>query len=121
MNNIRYIYIRDSKWEPQGCIALRVSRSKNRVEYGLSVRNPLDAKDGHGRSVKFNRRLAQQMATKRLLDIDFSNGSNGRAYIPTDATQNDVSFAVLCDIIASGCAPTRAVRFAKARIKSIGC
>jgi hypothetical protein len=106
-SKVRYMYVRDASWEPVGCVAIRVNRDENRVEYGLSVRNPVDAMDNQGRRVKFDRKTAQRIATNRLGD-----GLN-RAYISSNATQHDISKAVMGDIIASGKSPTRAVRFAK--------
>ncbi len=107
MNNIRYMYLRNAKWEPVGCVAIKVLCSENCVEYGLSVRNPVDAKDIQGRQLKFDRSMAQKIASNRL------TASASRAYIPSNATQHDISKAVMCGIVASGNAPMRAVRFAK--------
>jgi hypothetical protein len=107
MDKIRFMYIRDANQEPVGCVAISVNRNANRAAYGLSVRNPADAFDSEGRRVKFNRTTAQTVALARL------NLRPGRAYIPSNATQHEITASVLGDIIASGKAPARAVRFAK--------
>ena len=107
MNNVRFMYVRDANYSPVGCLAIRVIRSKNRVEYGLSVRNPVDGVDFNGRSKPFDRMLAQDSAELRL------DSNPQQAFIPKDATQHDISRAVLQDIIAKRKAPARAIRFAK--------
>ena len=109
MKNLRFMYVRNGKQEPIGCMAITVNRSKNRVEYGLSMRNPKDAVDGCNHKVKFDRAKAQQIA---LLNLDLDEGKQ-RAYIPGDATMHEITAAVMCDVISRGTAPTGAVKFAK--------
>jgi carbohydrate-selective porin OprB len=105
--SIRYMYVRDANQEPVGCVAISVNRSANRAEYAISVRNPVDAFDNNQRRVKFNRMMAQDLAMARLrLKPEI-------AYIPPNASQHEITASVLGDIIASGSAPARAVRFAK--------
>jgi hypothetical protein len=112
MNKLRFMYVRDANLEPCGCIAITINRGKNRAEYGLSMRNPADAKDDYNRRVKFDRKLAQKLA-----EIDMSPRSARimppRVYIPSDANMHDISEAVLKDIVARGEAPSSAVKFAK--------
>jgi len=107
MNNVRFMYIRNSKWEPVGCLAIRILRDKNRVEYGCSVCHPMDTKDSKGKQLPFNRAQSQALASIRL------NCNPNKAFIAHQASQHDVSRAVLENIIASGTAPTRAIKFAK--------
>lgn len=107
MNNVRFMYVRDANYSPVGCLAISVNRSKNRVEYGLSVRNPADGVDANGRSKPFDRAFAQSAAELRL------ESKPQHAFISKDATQHDISRAVLLDLIAKRSAPARAVRFAK--------
>jgi hypothetical protein len=106
-SKVRYMYVRDANWDPVGCIAITVNRSQYRVVYGLSVRNPADAIDTLNRRVKFDRKAAQSLALQRLLE------NPQHSYISKSATQHEISGAVMQGIIASGSAPSRAVRFAK--------
>jgi hypothetical protein len=111
MSSIRYMYVRDDQYGPCGCVAIQVHRSKNRVEYGLSVRHPIDCKNAAGKQLKFNRRQAQSLALDRMIEAP------RYAYIDREATQHDISRAVMQDIVANGKSPTRAVRFAKNWLK----
>jgi hypothetical protein len=106
-SKVRYMYVRDAQWDPCGCMVITVNRDQNQVVYGLSVRNPIDATDKLNRRVKFDRKTAQSLALRRLLE------NPQHAYIAKSATQHDISAAVLRDIIASDFAPSRAKRFAK--------
>lgn len=113
MNNVRYIYIRDAKYEPIGCVAITLNRSKNRVEYGLSMRNPADATDASGKRIRFNRTVAQDMARKNLED------NPQRAYITSEANMHEVTMSVFMDIIAQGTASSGARRFAKRWLRTV--
>lgn len=106
-SKVRYMYVRDNNYEPVGCVAITVDRDHYQVSYGLSVRNPVDAVDPAYRSIKFDRSKAQSLALRRLLE------SPQHAWITKRATQHEISAAVMKGIIASGSAPSRAVRFAK--------
>jgi hypothetical protein len=112
MDNVRFMYVRNAQYEPIGCVAITINRGKNRAEYGLSMRNPSDAVDDRQRRLPFDRQLAQ-----RLAEMDLSPRSSRlqvpRVYIPNDATMHDITESVLKDIIASGNAPSGAVKFAK--------
>jgi hypothetical protein len=52
---IRFMYLRDVKQNPVGCLAISIIDGK--ITYGLSVLNPLD---------KFDRKLARRIAVGRL-------------------------------------------------------
>jgi hypothetical protein len=103
----RFVYVRDAKNHPIGCIAVNVRRNKNYAEYGLSMCNPKDTVDEKGRSLKFDRTLAQGLA---MGDLD---NNPKRTYITTEADMHEATASVLGNIIANGTAPTRAIRFAK--------
>lgn len=108
MSNVRFMYVRDAKFEPIGCVAITINRGKNRAEYGLSMRNPIDAYDRCKRRVKFDKTYAQRLASGNM-----SYAAPRRVYIPSDATMHDISESVLKDIVARGEAPSSAVKFAK--------
>ena len=107
MNKVRFMYVRDTEWDPCGCIAITVDRNHCQATYGLSVRNPIDATDKLNRRIKFDRRAAQSLALRRLLE------NPQHAYITKNATQHEISGAVMESIIASSSTPSRAIRFAK--------
>ena len=107
MDNVRYMYVRDMLWQPCGCLAIKIFRNQNKVKYGLSMRNPKDARDSNGRQVKFDRIQARKMACDRL------ENSTNQVFVPSYASQHDVSQAVLGHIIVTASAPARAIRFAK--------
>ena len=81
----RYMYVRNEDNSPCGCIAIKVRRSLNRVEYGISMCNPVDMLDEDGRSKPFDRERAQYLAEARL----FSEAN--KAYIDSEATQHDIT------------------------------
>lgn len=108
MDNVRFMYIRDAKFEPIGCVAVTVSRGKNRAVYGLSMRNPSDAYDSYSRRVKFDKTFAQKLAT-----INMGSNNHRRVYVPSNATMHDITESVLKDIVARGNAPSASVKFAK--------
>lgn len=112
-NHVRYMYIRNANWEPIGCVAITLNRSRNRLEYGLSMRNPLDAKDTHGKKLPFNRQTAQLLAR-----TDLEKGGK-RAFITSDANMHEVTMAVFMDIVARAEAPSGAVRFAKRWLQTV--
>jgi len=71
--------------------------------------------DSKGHRLPFDRKKAQALATRRL------DNEIRRCYITSDATQHEITKAVLGDIIASGFGPSRAVRFAKKWIDMADC
>jgi hypothetical protein len=105
-NRIRFMYVRDNKMEPVGCLAIRVNRSKNRAEFGLSTLHPKDGVDSKGRRLKFDRVKSQSLASIRLSE------DPTRVYIHSEATQHEITRAVMQAMIAAD-APTRAKKFAK--------
>jgi len=106
------MYTRDSNFQPNGCIAIKVDRPRNRVEFGLSVIHPKDSVDKKGRKIKFDRPKAQELSAVRLVEMP------ERAYIPSEASQHEITEAVMKGIIASD-APSRAVRFAKSWLEFV--
>jgi hypothetical protein len=98
--NCRIMYIRDANWTPIGCVVIKVDRSHRRASYNLAMLNPKD-------KIKFDRHESQRLALLRLIENPIS------VSIPKDATQHDISLAVMC-YISDSHAPTRAVKFAKA-------
>jgi len=119
MDNLRFMYVRDANWEPIGCLAITINRSKNRAEYGLSMRNPKDAYDDYNRRVRFDRKFAQKLAQ---INMDFRDphGDPKRVFIPSNATMHDITESVLKDIVARGTAPSGAVKFAKGWLRAVG-
>lgn len=107
MSNVRFIYIRNTNWEPIGCAAITVNRNKNRVEYGLSMRNPKDAVDSHNRRLPFDRKMAQALALSKLVT------DQNRAFVFGNASMHDITSAVFKDIVARDQAPSGAIKFAR--------
>lgn len=108
------MYVRDLvTWQPIGCVVINVDRSKRRAEYQMAVLNPKDRDPKTGRALKFDRKEGQRLAMERLLN----NPTTVR--LPAEATQHDITMAVLRDVIDSGTAPARAVKFAKAWVREI--
>lgn len=103
--NSRIMYIRDTNWAPFGAVVIKVDRSHRRAHYQLSVLNPNDG-------IKFDRHEAQRRAMARLIDTPIT------VSIPKDATQHDISMAVMTDIVDSD-APSRARRFARMWIDNV--
>ena len=102
--NSRIMYLRDAKWQPIGCVIIKVDRSHRRAQYNFAVLNPNDG-------IKFNRHESQRRAMVRLIESPIS------VSIPKDATQHDISLSVMSDIADSD-APARAVKFAKAWVNA---
>jgi hypothetical protein len=107
------MYVRDNNFQPNGCIAIKVDRSRNRVEFGLSVIHPKDSVDNKGRKIRFDRQKAQELSAVRLVEAP------ERAYVSSGATQHEITEAVMKAIVASD-APSRAVRFAKNWLHYVG-
>ena len=102
--NSRIMYVRDNNWNPIGCIVIKVDRNHRRAQYNLAVLNPKD-------NIKFDRHESQRRAMTRLIEEPLT------VVIPKDATQHDISLAVMSDIADSN-APARAIKFAKAWVAS---
>jgi len=110
-NVIRYMYIRDSKRNPIGCLSIKIDRNKNRLQYGLSMRNPVDAVDRNGKSVRFDRVLAQKLAADNLLTRAKS------LFISADANMHDATTAIMRDLLAHKSAPSGSLKFAQRWLK----
>lgn len=62
-------FLRDAKGQPVGCIAYSVRSDKTKIQYQVSVLNPVD---------RFERPLARQIALGRLIEkpITFVNNNS---------------------------------------------
>ena len=120
--NHRFVYLRDANRHPVGCLVVRLvpppkPLDMGRIEYQLSVVNPIDRKDPNShRSVRFNREHARHLALGRLMENPFT--------VPYD-TSADIYFhevlsAVMFDIIDGGnqIFPTRAIKAAQVWVKN---
>ena len=97
MNNVRFMYLRNSAGVPEACVAYRVDESfgSGHVSFGLSVHNPAD---------KWDRKVARYMAAGALLlEPTFTFVADN------DRTTNAVATAVA----TLGGFPTRAKKAAK--------
>lgn len=104
----RIMYLRDSYQignlaqlivgNPVGCVAIKLHKGRRSAEYQLSVLNPLD---------RFDRTLARQLALGRMVEAPFT------VSLPPNATQHQISRAVMEDIAYDVGAPGRARRAAK--------
>ena len=93
----RIMYLRDSKGQPVGCVAIKVVSDKL-VTYQMSVLNPAD---------RFNRAVARQLALGRLV-------APLTARLPYQAiNMHDITEAVCVDICNDKSAPSRARKAAK--------
>lgn len=98
MNNVRIMFLRDHNWHPVGCLAIKLDRSKGRVEYQVSVLNPQD---------RFNRAVGRQLAIGRLIENPLT------VKVGKDASMHDISKAVLKDLkTQKNVLPSRAVKAA---------
>lgn len=114
---IRFMYLRDAKQNPIGCLAINIDRFSGKITYGLSVLNPLD---------KFNRVLARKIAAERLAIKPFT----AIFQCLTQLSMHDISRLVMEHILhnknmtynkfaqLSLCTPTRARKAAKLWLKS---
>jgi hypothetical protein len=113
-NKIRYMYLRDAKREPIGCLAIKLHRKKGYLEYQVSTVNPIDRVDPiTGRSLPFNRSMARHLAAGKMLEDALC--------VPMDSEVNmiQVSILVMKDLASlplpthRGDIPTRAIKAAK--------
>lgn len=105
---VRTMYLRDDAWRPVGAVVITVDRKHRRVNYNLSVVNPVDMVDpATGRRLPFDSRRARLMALERLVEKPFT------APLKTGATMHDITSAVMNHLATSEKAPARAVKFAK--------
>lgn len=99
-SNRRIMYLRDSRFQPVGCLAFSLSKDKKTIRYQLSVLNPVD---------RFERSLARQIALGRLVEgpIKIHNISGAES-------GTDVVFEIMNDLIGRSDLPNRARKAAKA-------
>ena len=98
--SIRFMFLRDSKGQPVGCIALDIGDFGTGT-YGLSVLNPKD---------KFNRKLAREIAMGR-----WTSPVGSRVFPITcqPISMHAISITVMETIMADKTAPNRARKAAK--------
>lgn len=63
-SKIRYFYLRDSKRVPHSCIAVRLDRDTNTIQYQLSTMSSKENK--HGKAITFNKQMARFITCQRL-------------------------------------------------------
>lgn len=102
-NNFRVMYLRDKKRQGIGCIAMRVVKHEARIEYQLSVLNPLD---------HFSKPVARELAIGRLLSRPLA------VSLPYSPTTHDISEAVMEAIKCGRGLPTRARKAASLWLRS---
>ena len=96
----RIQFLRDSKGQPVGCVAIKIKTAVGRtagvtlVTYQMSVLNPLD---------KFDRRMARQLALGRLVEAPLTTTIDH-----VSPTRREISQAVMQDLREDAFAPTRA-------------
>lgn len=97
---IRVMYLRDRKGQPQGCVACQVKRSGNSYvgNYQLSVLNPSD---------KFNRGVARALAKGRLVENPHT------VQLPTVPSMHEVTERIMLAILLDKTMPTRARKSAQ--------
>lgn len=107
MSKVRVMYLRDASWSPVGCVAITLDRHNKRVNYQVSVVNPVDTLDPKtGRRLPFDSRRARLIALERLVETPISTSIKG------GASMHDVSEKVMKHL-AKSTAPNRAVKAAK--------
>ena len=98
--NRRIMYLRTQSGCPVGCIAINYKRGDKSLTYQVSVLNPND---------KFDRAVARQLATGRLLEKPIS------VSVEPNSTIHDVSLSVMDHIAytTDRSVPSRAIKCAK--------
>lgn len=110
----RVMYIRDANWNPIGCVAISAELGKQRAEYQISMLNPSDAVDPlTGRKRQFDRKQARLIALERLVNSPIT------VRLSKNASQHDISMAVMKDIVSTKTAPARAIKFAKQWLRDV--
>lgn len=94
----RIMFLRDSKNQPVGCVAIGLTRSQKNIKYQVSVLNPID---------QFDRSLARQIALGRLVESPFTVALTG------DVDMHQISLAVMRDLKDNDNVPARANRAAR--------
>lgn len=89
---------------PVGCVAIKLNEYKHGTlaEYQVSVLNPLD---------RFDRAIARQLALGRLAEAPFT------VRLPDNPSMDDITRAVMSDIVDDPGAVSRARRAAKLWLK----
>jgi hypothetical protein len=113
-SKIRYMYLRDDKGSPIGCLAIQLHRKKGYLEYQLSVLNPVDRFHPlTGKQMPFNREVARRLAVGRLVEEPSSVSMGAKD------TMTQISITVMQHLSGlQGIQPSRAVRAAKAWLRS---
>ena len=98
--NRRIMYLRTQSGCPVGCIAINYKRGDKSLTYQVSVLNPND---------KFDRAVARQLATGRLLEKPITIS------VEPDSTIHDISLSVMDHIAytTDRSLPSRAIKCAK--------
>lgn len=109
----RIMYIRNSEWQPIGCVAISAEHNKQRAEYQISMLNPKDTVDVSGRKVHFDRKEARLRALERLVNEPIT------VRLPKNANQHSISLAVLRDMAKNKSMPSRAIKFARMWVKEV--
>lgn len=97
----RFMYLRDDKLNPCGCLVIDVDRKGHTLSYQMSVLNPADR-------FKFERKLAREIALKRLDTKPITLSLNS-----SEVTRHDISRLVMKDILNTKKVPTRARKAAQ--------
>lgn len=112
----RYMYLRDERRNPIGCLAIRLHRKKGYLEYQVSVVNPVDRiSPMTGKNTPFNRNVAKDLAVGRLVTQGLL------VPIKDDITMSQVTRAVMSDLASLPSTmpiPARAIKAAKLWLKS---
>lgn len=96
---IRFMFLRDKRNVPVGCLAITVSSNMKEINYQYSVLNPVDG---------FNRSLARELAAGRLVTKPIVINSDLKFL-----GINDITRTVMLDIAFNSHAPTRAIKAAE--------
>lgn len=104
---IRFMFLRDRRNSPVGCLAITVSSDMTVVNYQYSVLNPVDG---------FNRSLARELAAGRLVTKPIVIGK-GDSFLPSGSYKfrgmHDITRAVMSHLATDAHAPKRASKAAE--------
>ncbi len=103
-SDVKFIYVRNTKGAPIGCVAYRVSDDYPIVEYGLSTQHPND---------RFSKALARNIAVARL-NKSANRVETGTPKLPAEARSaaaNHVFTALVADKSTPGRVRKAAVRW----------
>ena len=95
----RIMFLRDSKNQPVGCVAISNIKNESRLTYQVSVLNPHD---------KFDRKMARHLAIGRLVEMPIQVHLD-EAH---KKTMHEITTEVMYDLAASKL-PTRAKKAAQ--------